>query len=147
MKPDALQRGLVGEIIHRFERKGLKIIGMKMMQLEDALLDTHYAHHKDKPFFGDIKKFMKSAPVIAIALSGINGVSAVRTIVGPIKGYEAPPGTIRGDFSLSIQANVVHASDSPENGAEEVARFFSDDEIFFYRKIDFGYIYSDEASE
>jgi nucleoside-diphosphate kinase len=144
-KPDAIHRGLVGEMISRFERKGLKIIGIKMIQLEDALLEAHYAHIKDKPFFAGIKDFMKSAPVIVTALSGIEAVSATRTIVGPTKGYEAQAGTIRGDFSLSMQSNIVHASDSVENGQAEVARFFSDSELFAYKRNDFNYIYADET--
>ncbi len=144
-KPDAVHRGLVGTIINRFERKGLKIIGIKMIQLEDVLLETHYAHLKDKPFFDGIKKFMKSAPVIVMALSGIEAVSATRVIVGPTKGYEAAAGTIRGDFSLSNQSNIVHASDSVENGALEVSRFFTDEELFSYKRNDFDYIHADHV--
>lgn len=145
MKPDALQRNLVGQILHRFERKGLRIIGMKMMQLEDVLLEAHYVHLKDKPFFKGIKNFMKSSPVIVLALSGINTVSATRLIVGPTKGYEADAGSIRGDFSVSTQSNIVHASDSVDGAKEEIQRFFKDDELFEYKKLDFDYIYSDEA--
>ena len=143
IKPDAVNRGLVGDIVTRFERKGLKIIGTKMMQLEDAVLEAHYAHIKDKPFFGGIKNFMKSAPVVVLALSGIEAVGATRTIVGPTKAYEAPAGTIRGDFSLSMQSNIVHASDSVENGIVEVNRFFSEGELFDYKRNDFDYIHAD----
>ena len=142
-KPDTIHRGLVGTIINRFERKGLKIIGMKMIQLEDVLLEAHYAHLKDKPFFEGIKKFMKSAPVVVMAVSGIEAVGATRTIVGPTKGYEAAAGTIRGDFSLSMQSNIVHASDSIENGVAEVARFFTEAELFTYTRNDFDYIHAD----
>lgn len=145
VKPDAIHRGLLGEIVTRFERKGLKIVGMKMVQLEDALLEAHYAHIADKPFFVGIKNFMKSSPVVVMVLSGINAVSATRIIVGPTKGYEADAGSIRGDLSLSIQSNVVHSSDSVEAGKEEVERFFSKDEIFEFKKMDFDYIYADEA--
>jgi len=145
MKPDTLQRSLVGQIIHRFERKGLRIIGMKMMRLEDVMLEEHYSHIKDKPFFGGIKNYMKSAPVVVMALSGINAVSATRLIVGPTKAYEADAGSIRGDFALSMQSNIVHASDSLENAEAEVKRFFSDEELFEYEKNDFAYIYADEA--
>lgn len=145
MKPDALQRSLVGEIIHRFERKGLKIVGMKMMTLEDALIEEHYAHHKNKPFFPAIKKFMQSAPVVVMALSGINAISATRLIVGPTRGYEADAGSIRGDFSISSQSNIVHASDSRENAEIEIKRFFQDSEIFEYEKNDFNFVYSDEV--
>jgi nucleoside-diphosphate kinase len=145
LKPDAIQRGLVGDVISRFERKGLKIIGMKMVQLEDALLEAHYAHIKDKPFFGGIKNFMKASPVVVMALSGIEAVAATRLIVGPTKAYEAAAGTIRGDFSLSMQSNIVHASDSVENGVAEVSRFFAGNELFEYRRNDFNYINAEEV--
>lgn len=144
VKPDAIQRGLLGEIIHRFERKGLKIIGLKMVQLEDVLLDEHYAHHKEKPFFASLKRFMTSAPVALIALSGINAVKAIRLIVGPTKGYEADAGSIRGDFALSGQANIVHASDSPESATVEIKRFFSEAELQTYERPDFPYLYSED---
>ncbi len=143
VKPDAIQRNLVGEIIGRFEKKGLKIVGMKMISLEDALLEAHYEHIKDKPFFTGIKDFMKSAPVVVMALSGIGAVDAIRIIVGPTKAFEAPGGTIRGDLAMSIQSNVVHASDSVENGENEVARFFNPSELFTYKKIDELFVYSD----
>jgi len=143
IKPDAIQRNLVGEIIGRFERKGLKIDAIKMMTLEDALLEAHYAHIADKPFFAGIKDFMKSSPVIVMSLSGIEAVSAIRTIVGPTKAYEAPAGTIRGDLAMSIQSNVVHASEDVEAGKSEVARFFSEKEMFHYSKVDGCLVYSD----
>lgn len=145
IKPDALHRGLLGEVVHRFERKGLKVVGMKMMKLEDAILEAHYAHLKDKPFFNGIKNFMKSSPVVVMALSGIKAISATRLIVGPTKAYEADAGSIRGDLSLSTQSNMVHASDSPENAKEEIGRFFSKEELFDYKKQDFDYVYADEA--
>jgi nucleoside-diphosphate kinase len=144
VKPDGLQRGLVGEIISRFERKGLKIIGIKMLNVEDALLEEHYAHLSDKPFFADIKKFMKSSPIVALALEGGEGsVSAIRILVGPTKGQEAPAGTIRGDFGLSGSNNIVHASDSVENGNAEVARFFKSDELFEYSKSESVHVYGE----
>lgn len=145
LKPDAVHRGLMGEIVSRFERKGLKIIGMKMIQLEDAILEAHYAHIKDKPFFAGVRDFMKKSPVVVMAISGIGAVSATRLIVGPTRGYEAPAGTIRGDLSLSTQSNMVHASDSVENGIMEVDRFFKSDELFDYKRNDFDYIYADEV--
>ena len=145
MKPDTLHRGLVGDVVHRFERKGLKIVGMKMMNLEDALIDAHYVHLKDKPFFAGIKNFMKSSPVVVLALSGINAVSATRLIVGPTKAYEADAGSIRGDFSLSTQSNIVHASDSLESAREEIARFFNPEELFDYKRNDFDYIHAEEV--
>lgn len=144
LKPDAIQRGLVGEVVGRLERKGLKIIGMKMIQLQDALLEAHYAHIKDKPFFAGIKNFMKASPVIVIALSGIEAVNATRLIVGPTKASEAAAGTIRGDLSLSIQSNIVHASDSLEGGVTEVGRFFAGNELFEYKRNDFNYINAEE---
>jgi nucleoside-diphosphate kinase len=145
LKPDAVHRGLVGEIVARFERKGLKIIGMKMIQLEDAILEAHYAHVADKPFFSGIKNYMKASPVVVMALSGIQAVSATRLIVGPTRAAEAAAGTIRGDFSLSMQSNIVHASDSVENGVVEVERFFKADELFAYKRNDFDFIYADEV--
>lgn len=145
MKPDALQRGLVGEIFHRFERKGLKIIGLKMIELEDIMLEGHYAHHKDKTFFDSLKKFMKSAPVVLAVISGINAVGAIRLIVGPTKGYEADAGSIRGDFSMSGQANIVHASDSPASAEVEISRFFRPNELFNYQKPEFPWLYSDSV--
>lgn len=145
MKPDAIQRGLVGDVISRFERKGLKIVGMKMVELGDVLLEAHYENIKDKPFFSGIKNFMKASPVVVMALSGIGAVAATRLIVGPTKGYEAAAGTIRGDFSLSTQSNIVHASDSIENGKIEVARFFKEDELFSYKRNDFNFINAEEV--
>ena len=143
IKPDAIQRNLVGTIITRFETKGLKIIGMKMMHLTDVLLKEHYAHIADKPFFPRIQKFMKSAPVIVMAVSGAGAVAAIRTIVGPTKSFEAPAGTIRGDLAMSMQSNVVHASDSVENGIAEIARFFTEGEILDYKKLGEEVVYSD----
>lgn len=144
VKPDGLQRGLVGEIISRFERKGLKIIGIKMLNVEDALLEEHYAHLSDKPFFADIKKFMKSSPIVALALEGGEGsVAAIRILVGPTKGHEAPAGTIRGDFGLSGSNNIVHASDSVENGSAEVDRFFKSGELFDYSKSESVHVYGE----
>jgi nucleoside-diphosphate kinase len=143
IKPDALQRNLVGEIVSRFEKKGLKIIGLKMMSIKEALIDEHYAHIKDKPFFPGTRDFMTVSPVIVMALSGINAVSAIRLIVGPTKAWEANAGTIRGDYSLSTQSNIVHASDSVETGEIEVKRFFAEEEIFTYQKIDTDFIYAE----
>ncbi|PIS05387.1 MAG: nucleoside-diphosphate kinase [Candidatus Buchananbacteria bacterium CG10_big_fil_rev_8_21_14_0_10_42_9] len=133
-KPDALQRNLVGEIIRRFEQKGLKIIGLKMLSLDDTVLDEHYAHHKDKPFFADLKNFMKSYPVIVMALQGPDIVDAIRLIVGSTNAKEADAGTIRGDFGMS-NLNLVHASDSAKTGKAEIKRFFKSDELFEYDKI------------
>lgn len=143
LKPDTIQRNLVGEIVSRFERKGLKIIGMKMMDIETATLDEHYAHIKDKPFYPGVRDFMKACPVVVMALEGINAISSIRLIVGPTKAWEANAGTIRGDFSLSTQSNIVHASETVEAGITEVKRFFKQDEIFEYKKIDTDFVYAE----
>lgn len=137
IKPDALQRNLMGEIVKRFELKGLKIVGCKMLTLNDALLDEHYSHHKDKPFFADLKTYMKSAPVLALILEAPHAIKAVRIIIGATKASEADAGSIRGDLSISAGgANLVHASDSEETAKQEIARFFNSDEVFSYKKID-----------
>ncbi len=143
IKPDAIQRNLIGEIVSRLEKKGLKIVGMKMMNVEDATLEEHYAHIKDKSFFPGIRDFMKACPVVVLAVTGINAVSAIRLLVGPTKAWEANAGTLRGDFSLSTQSNIVHASDSVENGEVEVKRFFKAGEIFTYNKIDIDFVYAE----
>ncbi len=143
IKPDAIQRSLVGDIIKRFEQKGLKIIGMKMTKLSEVALKEHYAHIADKPFYPRIEKFMTSAPAIVMAISGAGAVAAIRTIVGPTKSFEAAAGTIRGDFAMSMQSNVVHASDSVENGEIEIKRFFKADEILDYDKLGEQVVYSD----
>ncbi len=143
-KPDSLNRSLVGAILTRFEKKGLKLVGMKMIYLDDDILDNHYAHLKDKPFFKRLTKFMKSAPSIVSVLEGNNAVSVVRDLVGETRGYDARPGTVRGDFSLSGQCNVIHASDSIVNADIEIDRFFKDHEIFEYDRVDLNYIYSED---
>ncbi|MCK4386768.1 MAG: nucleoside-diphosphate kinase [Candidatus Pacebacteria bacterium] len=144
MKPDAIQRSLFGEILSRFERKGLKIIGVKMVKISDPLLEEHYSHLADKPFFKTLKNYMKSSPVVLMVLAGTNAISATRLIVGPTKGYEADAGSIRGDFSLSAQSNLVHASDSPETAKKEIKRFFKDEELFNYEKPDYKFVYSEK---
>lgn len=142
VKPDGVQRGLAGEIISRFERKGLKLVGIKMMTPDDVILDAHYAHLADKPFFGEIKEYLQSSPIIAMAWEGGEGaVAAIRILVGPTKGHEAPAGTIRGDYGLSGSNNIVHASDSVENGKTEVERFFESKEIFEYVKTQDFHVY------
>jgi nucleoside-diphosphate kinase len=143
IKPDAVQRNLIGEIVSRIEKKGLKIVGIKMMNIEDVVLEEHYSHIKDKPFFPGIRDFMKACPVVVLSVEGINAVSALRLLVGPTKAWEANAGTIRGDFSLSTQSNIVHASDSVESGEVEVKRFFNEEEIFSYQKIDADFIYAE----
>ena len=143
IKPDALQRNLVGEILSRFEKKGLKIVGMKMVELDDLKLDEHYAHHKDKPFFSDLKRFMKSSPVLLVALEGQEVVQAVRIICGSTIGIEADAGTIRGDLAMTNH-NLVHASDSLKTAKIEIKRFFKNDELFGYKKLDSIMVFDDE---
>ena len=134
LKPDALQRGLVGQILSRFENKGLKIVGLKMMSVSDALVEEHYAHHKDKPFFSGLKSFMQSSPVVAICLEGVEAISTVRRMAGITKSREADFGTIRGDFGMSVQANLIHVSEDPKAAQDEVARFFTEEELFDYQR-------------
>lgn len=143
LKPDALQRDLLGEIIRRFEYKGLKIVGLKFIRLTDALLDEHYAHLSDKPFFANIKKFMMQTPVVGMALEGFDAISEVRKIVGSTNPRQADAGTIRADLSMNMPSNLIHASDSSEAAAAEVKRFFSEDEIFAYEKITDRYIFGE----
>jgi len=144
LKPDAVQRGVVGEILYRFERKGLKITGAKLQILSDAILDEHYAHHKGKPFFQQLKNFMKSSPCLLIILEGNQAVEVARKMAGPTHGIEALPGTIRGDYSLSTQHNIIHASDSPKTAEKEIERFFTPSEIFPYQRIDWEMIYAED---
>ena len=132
IKPDALARGLAGQVLSRFEAKGLKIAGIKMIQLTDALLKEHYSHLKDKPFFPTIAEFMSRTPVIALCLEGLEAVEVCRALCGVTNSRKAAPGTIRGDLGMSMQANLVHASDSVENAQAEVARFFGPEELFDY---------------
>lgn len=130
LKPCTLERALAGEIIGRFEKKGLRIAGMKMMQLDDEILDVHYAHLKGKPFFGILKASMMTSPVVAMCLEGVDAIAVVRGITGDTNGRKAAPGTIRGDYCMSNQQNIVHASDSPEAAEAELERFFRPEEIF-----------------
>jgi nucleoside-diphosphate kinase len=135
LKPDALQRDLLGEIIRRFELKGLKIVALKFIRLSDEMLTEHYAHLAEKPFFASLKSFMMQTPVVGMVLEGIDGVEAVRKIVGATNPRAADAGTIRADFAMNVPSNLIHASDSAESAAAEVKRFFGDDEIFSYEKI------------
>jgi len=144
IKPDAIQRGLIGRIIGRFEEKGLKLVGLKFMKLGDQLLNEHYSHLLDKPFFPGTRSFMQSTPVIAICWEGLDSVETVRRLCGITKAREAAPGTIRGDLAMSVQANLVHASDSIETAAAEVKRFFDDSELFDYDSAAIGTIYSQD---
>lgn len=142
LKPDALQRGLVGDIIARFEHKGLKLVAIKMMRMTDEVLDKWYSHHKDKPFFKSLKQFMGSAPAVAMLWEGFEAVAIVRKLCGTTKGYEAEAGSIRGDFSMSSQHNIIHASDSLETAKKEEAMIFDPSELFDYQKDEEVWIYT-----
>jgi len=146
LKPSCVQRQLIGEIVNRFERRGLRIAGMKMMQLDDAILREHYSHLVDRPFFPLLANSMKASPVVAMALAGVEAVAVVRAMTGFTNGRKADPGTIRGDYAMSNQQNIVHASDSVENAEVELARFFRPEEIFDYRSPILDFLYAvDEA--
>jgi nucleoside-diphosphate kinase len=132
VKPDGLQRGLIGEIISRFERKGLKLVGIKMLNMADDQLSDWYAEHKDKSFFGDLKSFMGSMPIVAMAWEGIDAVPVVRKLVGTTLGREAEAGSIRGDFGMSQQFNLIHASAEEADGKREIAIVFDENELFDY---------------
>ena len=142
LKPCTLQRGLIGEIVNRFERKGLRLAGMKMVQLDDEILNQHYSHLSNRPFFQRVKDSMMASPVIVCCFEGVDAVQTVRTLAGPTNGRLAVPGTIRGDYSMSFQENIIHASDSHETAAAELMRFFKPEEIFNYKQIVFDYIYA-----
>lgn len=144
LKPCTLQRGLIGEVISRFEKKGLKLAGMKMTWLTDEVLNEHYAHLSDKPFFQRLKNAMSVIPVIVCCWEGIDAVRVVRAMTGATNGRNAAPGTIRGDYSMSGQENIIHASDSPENAAIELARFFKDGELFDYTWLQTTCVYAND---
>ena len=147
IKPDAINRGLVGEVIHRFERKGLKLVAMKMEHLSEEVLEEHYAHHAEKPFFKSLKEFMQSAPAVLMIWEGKEAVDVVRKLAGETEGTKALPGTVRGDFALSIQSNIIHASDSKETAEKEIKRFFKENEIFSYNRVDSSILYSEGEVE
>jgi len=134
IKPDAVQRGLTGEILRRFEQRGLRITGMKFMQVSRELAEKHYDVHKERPFFGDLVSYITSAPVVVIALEGTDAIKAARGTIGATKPSEAAAGTIRGDFALEIGRNLVHGSDSVENGEIEVKNFFTEDELVSWER-------------
>jgi len=141
LKPDAVQRGLIGEIISRFEKKGLKIVAIKMLKVDKALAEEHYAEHREKPFFQSLVDYITSGPVVAMVVEGKNAIKIVRTLVGATNPAEALPGTIRGDYGLEVGRNVIHASDSPESAEREISLFFKPDEILEYKRIDEDWLY------
>ncbi|MBC7097940.1 nucleoside-diphosphate kinase [Candidatus Bipolaricaulota bacterium] len=136
LKPDAVQRRLVGRIITRLEEKGLKIVGMKLMRVSQKLAERHYAEHREKPFFPELVSFITSSPIVAMVVEGPGAIDEVRKLMGKTNPREAAPGTIRGDWGLSITMNLVHGSDSPASAAREIPIFFSDEEILDYSTAD-----------
>jgi nucleoside-diphosphate kinase len=134
IKPDGVQRLLVGRILDRYEQRGLRIVGLKLMQADRSLAERHYAVHREKPFFAGLVEFITSGPLVAIAVEGLNAVAVCRAINGATRPHEAAPGSIRGDLALETGQNLVHGSDSPENAAMELALWFTDDELIDYRR-------------
>lgn len=142
VKPDGLQRGLIGEIISRFERKGLKLVGLKMIQMSDEMLSDWYVEHKDKSFFNDLKEFMAELPIVAMVWEGIDAIMVVRKLVGTTLGREAEGGSIRGDFGMSQQYNLIHASAKEEDAKREIAIVFNSNELFSYHSVIDSVIYA-----
>jgi len=140
LKPDAVQRRLIGEIIARFEKKGLKLAGMKLLQPGRELAEQHYAVHKGKPFYESLLSFLTSGPTVALVLAGREAVAVGRSLMGLTDGAKAPPGTIRGDFAISVQNNLVHGSDSVENAALEIALWFKPEELLNYTSVDTAWV-------
>ncbi len=136
LKPDAINRRLAGEIIARFEKKGLKIVAMKMLWLSREMAEKHYEVHRGKPFYDSLIDYITAAPIIAMVLEGDNAIEVVRRMMGKTNGQEADPGTIRGDYAMSVQNNLVHGSDSPESAEREISLFFKPEEILEYRLVD-----------
>ena len=137
VKPDGVQRQLVGRIVGRFEERGLKIVGLKLVQVDTALAETHYAVHRDRPFFAGLVAFITSSPLVAMALEGPNAIGMVRSMVGATRPHEAAPGSIRGDFAVETAQNLVHASDGADTAAAELALWFAPGELVDYpREID-----------
>jgi nucleoside-diphosphate kinase len=134
IKPDGVQRQLTGRILARYEERGLKVVGLKLVRVDRDLADRHYAAHREKPFFGGLVDFITSAPLVALALEGPNAISVVRAVNGATRPQEAAPGTIRGDFALETAQNIVHASDGPEAATSELALWFTDDELLDYER-------------
>jgi nucleoside-diphosphate kinase len=134
IKPDGVERSLIGPIISRFEQRGLKIVGLKLLKVSDALARQHYAVHEGKPFFASLIEYITSAPVVVMALEGPQAVQIARNTIGATKPAEAAPGSIRGDFGVMIGRNLVHGSDSPENGVAEVGLWFDPAELISYER-------------
>ena len=140
LKPDCIQRRLIGTIIERFERKGLRLVGLKFLQASQGLAEKHYAVHKGKPFYDSLLKFLASGPTVALVWEGREAVAVARGLMGPTDGTKAPPATIRGDFAISVQNNLVHGSDSPENAAAEIALWFKPEELVNWTPVDAAWV-------
>jgi len=140
LKPDAVHRRLVGTIIQRFEQKGLRLAGLKLVQAGRQLAEQHYAVHKGKPFYEPLLQFLTSGPTVAMVWEGREAVQVARTLMGPTDGTKAPPATIRGDFALSVQNNLIHGSDSPENARAEIVLWFRPEELMSYEPVDKNWI-------
>jgi nucleoside-diphosphate kinase len=140
LKPDAVQRRLVGEITRRFEAKGLRLVGLKLLQADRELAERHYAVHKGKPFYESLLGFLTSGPTVAMVWEGREAVAVCRNLMGVTDGAKAPPGTIRGDFALSVQNNLVHGSDSPENAAAEIALWFRPEDLVKFAAADASWV-------
>lgn len=140
LKPDCVHRRLIGTIIQRFEQKGLRLVGLKLLQAGRGLAEQHYAVHQGKPFYESLLQFLTSGPTVAMVWEGREAVSVARTLMGPTDGTKAPPATIRGDFAISIQNNLVHGSDSPENAAAEIALWFRPEELISYQPVDTAWV-------
>jgi len=141
LKPDAVQRGLVGEVLRRFERRGLKLVAMKLMRVPRELAESYYAEHKGKPFYDPLVRYVTSSPVVAIVLEGEGAVAVVRKMMGKTNSAEAEPGTVRGDFGLIIGRNIIHGSDSLASAKREIALFFTPQELLEYTRIDEAWLY------
>jgi nucleoside-diphosphate kinase len=140
LKPDCVHRRLVGELLGRFERKGLRLAGLKLVQADRALAERHYAVHKGKPFYDSLLKFLTAGPTLAVVLEGREAVAVVRAMMGPTDGTKAPPGTIRGDYAISVQNNLIHGSDSPDNAAQEIGLWFRPEELVAYQPVDAAWV-------
>jgi nucleoside-diphosphate kinase len=140
VKPDGVQRRLLGSIIHRFEQKGLRLVGLKLVYPSKDLAEKHYAVHKGKPFYDSLVQFITGGASVAMVWEGREAIAAARGIMGPTDGVKAAPGTIRGDFAISIQNNLVHGSDSPENAAAEIALWFKNDELIAWQPVDSAWV-------
>jgi nucleoside-diphosphate kinase len=136
LKPDCIQRRLIGEVTRRFERKGLRLIGLKLLRANRELAEKHYAVHKGKPFYNSLLQFILAGPTVAMVWEGREAVLVARTLMGVTDGTKAPPATIRGDFAISVQNNLVHGSDSPENATAEIALWFKPEELVDYQLVD-----------